>query len=313
MAKKLKQEEYIKRCNIIHNNKYDYSKTVYKNSRTNVTIVCKIHGEFSQDPRSHITGKGCYKCGYKLGREKASLTNRRSRAEFIEEVKKLYGDKYDYSHIPEKPRRHSKYEIICKDHGVFVQRLKDHLAGHGCTACNAPKFVPKNYELRIEQFKQTHGDLYDYSLINKNYGSHEKIPIICKKHGLFHQNLNNHKNGSICPTCSETASTSKGEKEWLDSLGLPNTPSHRQVPKKIGGVTYRFDGYDPNTNTVYEYHGDYWHGNPKIYNPDDKNAYNGKTMLELFNRTVKRSRIIRDSGYNLISIWESEWKATGSK
>jgi hypothetical protein len=169
MAKKLKQEEYIKRCNIIHNNKYDYSKTVYKNARTDLIIICKTHGEFQQNPRSHTTGKGCPKCGYKLGRDKAALTNRKSRAHFIEEAKKLYGDKYDYCHIPEKPRRHGKYEIICKEHGIFIQSLKEHLQGHRCRKC-VPKTIPKTFQERIQQFKQTHGDLYDYSLINKDYG-----------------------------------------------------------------------------------------------------------------------------------------------
>jgi hypothetical protein len=42
--------------------------------------------------------------------------------------------------------------------------------------------------------------------------------------------------------------------------------------------------------------------------PDEINSINKKTMLELFEKTAKRSQEIRDAGYNLVSIWESHWK-----
>lgn len=47
----------------IHNNKYDYSKVEYVNSRTKVCIICPEHGEFWQTPHNHIGQKqGCPKC-----------------------------------------------------------------------------------------------------------------------------------------------------------------------------------------------------------------------------------------------------------
>ena len=33
------------------------------------------------------------------------------------------------------------------------------------------------------------------------------------------------------------------------------------------------------TNTIFEYHGDFWHGNPKIYKPDDMNNVSKRTMV----------------------------------
>jgi hypothetical protein len=38
------------------------------------------------------------------------------------------------------------------------------------------------------------------------------------------------------------------------------------------------DGYDENTNTVYEYLGDYWHGNPEKFYPKDINRDCKKTF-----------------------------------
>lgn len=53
---------FIKKANAIHNNKYDYSKTKYINSREKVEITCPKHGSFKQIPAVHLQGCGCRKC-----------------------------------------------------------------------------------------------------------------------------------------------------------------------------------------------------------------------------------------------------------
>ena len=90
------------------------------------------------------------------------------------------------------------------------------------------------------------------------------------------------------------------EKEWLDSLGI----TERQYPIE----NYRVDGYDPETNTVYEFLGDYWHGNPEVYDPDDYNKSCSKTFGQLFDETNKRIKYIKSLGYNIITKWENEWQ-----
>ena len=57
------QEEFIKRANEIHKEKYDYSKVDYLGADTKVCIICPEHGEFWQTPHNHISGKqGCPEC-----------------------------------------------------------------------------------------------------------------------------------------------------------------------------------------------------------------------------------------------------------
>ena len=56
-------DEFIEKASIKHNNKYDYSKVDYINSKTKVKIICPIHGEFLQDPSNHLTGNACPICG----------------------------------------------------------------------------------------------------------------------------------------------------------------------------------------------------------------------------------------------------------
>jgi very-short-patch-repair endonuclease len=58
----MSQEDFIKKANEKHLNKYDYSKTEYKNYGISIIIKCKIHGEFNQSPRSHLIGHGCPCC-----------------------------------------------------------------------------------------------------------------------------------------------------------------------------------------------------------------------------------------------------------
>ena len=62
-TKKLSTEEFIKRANEIHKEKYDYSKVDYLGADTKVCIICPEHGEFWQTPHNHISGKqGCPEC-----------------------------------------------------------------------------------------------------------------------------------------------------------------------------------------------------------------------------------------------------------
>ena len=62
-----KKEEFENNGNIIHSNKYDYSLVDYKNNKTNVTIICPIHGPFEQRPDNHIHGYGCLSCNESSG------------------------------------------------------------------------------------------------------------------------------------------------------------------------------------------------------------------------------------------------------
>lgn len=73
------------------------------------------------------------------------------------------------------------------------------------------------------------------------------------------------------------------------------------------------DAYDPITNTIYEYHGDYWHGNPNFYNHDEYCTHLQEYYGDLYNNTIDRENILKDLGYNLIVIWEEDFMGRTSK
>ena len=62
---KLRNEEFgdfIEHAKKVHQDKYIYDKTVFKDTRTKVCITCPTHGDFWQTPNSHLQGRGCPIC-----------------------------------------------------------------------------------------------------------------------------------------------------------------------------------------------------------------------------------------------------------
>jgi very-short-patch-repair endonuclease len=117
---------FIEKAKGIHNDKYDYSKVNYINADTQITIICKEHGEFTQIPDFHINRKcGCPKCSNNV---KLDLS------EFIEKSNKIHCNKYDYSKVEYNNNR-NHIIIICKKHGEFSQIPFLHLLKHGCPNC----------------------------------------------------------------------------------------------------------------------------------------------------------------------------------
>ncbi len=60
--KRKDQELLIQQYKEVHGNTYDYSKVVYVNAFKKITIICKEHGDFEQNPNSHRYGIGCPIC-----------------------------------------------------------------------------------------------------------------------------------------------------------------------------------------------------------------------------------------------------------
>lgn len=59
---KYTNEEFIKKSNFVHQNKYDYSECCYDGAHKFVTIICPKHGKFVTKGYSHLAGVGCPSC-----------------------------------------------------------------------------------------------------------------------------------------------------------------------------------------------------------------------------------------------------------
>lgn len=126
-----KVQKFFEKCNKIHNQKYDYSKSEYKGTVHKILIVCPTHGEFLQKAATHYSGHGCPECAKLLyGNGKRSNTKR-----FVEKAKVIHGNTYIYDRVNYKDAD-SKVIIVCKEHGEFEQMPRTHLSNKGCAKCN---------------------------------------------------------------------------------------------------------------------------------------------------------------------------------
>lgn len=295
---KLNNELFIKKANDTHNNLYDYSLINYSNGNSKVSIICKEHGIFRQTPSNHLSGQKCPKCrkNYKYTREM-----------FIEKANNVHNNKFDYSLVKYK-NINTDIIIICKEHGEIKLKPQYHLQGTGCYKCSN---IVKNTEDFINKSNVIHKNLYDYS--NSIYVStREPIIIKCKIHGFFNQTPNDHLNGCGCQKCS-FGCFSKVAIKWLESIEqnenivIEHAGNIGEKKIKINGKLFKFDGYCEKTNTIYEFYGDFWHGNPKIYNETDIHPLNKRMYGELYNETIEREKNLINEGYKLVTIWESEY------
>lgn len=202
MRKKKTIEEFISEAKKIHGDKYDYSKSIYVNDKTKLRIICPIHGEFWQDPHTHLKGSGCPKC-HVGGKHNTEI--------FIKIAKEVHGDKYDYSKV-NYINNYTKVCIICPIHGEFWQDPHTHLKGGGCPKCD--KSYKLSTETFIEKAREVHGNKYDYSkVVYVNYTT--PVCIICPIHGEFWQMPKHHLNGNGCQICKDSK-LEKSVRELLD-------------------------------------------------------------------------------------------------
>ncbi len=120
-----------------------------------------------------------------------------------------------------------------------------------------------------------------------------------------------------CPKCSNKF-YSKISIEWLTFVMLNENIDIQHA--KNGGefiiptTNYRADGYCSKTNTVYEFNGSFYHGNPIKFKPEDvfrSFEKNGKKIIithgENYQKTLEKETKIKELGYNLVVMWESDY------
>lgn len=180
--------DFVRSAKEKHGDRYDYSFSAYESSESKIRIDCREHGPFFQIPRSHCGGAGCSKCGG---------THRPTNEEFMERLKGVHGDRYDYR-LTSYGRNHEKVSAECLLHGEFEIIASDFLNGYGCQYCSGKKYNTISFVARA---RETHGDTYDYSK-TEFVRMDKKITVTCMDHGDFVQEANSHARGAGCPSCA---------------------------------------------------------------------------------------------------------------
>lgn len=220
--------QFIIKSKLIHDNKYDYSLSIYINTRTKIKIkcnICKII--FEQKPYNHLYGQGCKQC-YIFSK---NLTN----DEFIEKSKKIHKNTFDYS-LTKYIDHKTKIIIICKlCDTVFEQFPGNNLQGYSCKRCYINNITFSKEEF-INKAIQIHKDKYDYSLV-EYVNSFTKIKIkcnICKD--IFDQTPDSHFR-SNCLNC-ENIKKRKTLNEFINkSIKIHNNIYDYKLVEYINSTT----------------------------------------------------------------------------
>lgn len=142
-------EVFIDRGRKIYNN-HNYEKTVYKNCREKVTIICPSHGEFEQIPYKYLQGRGCQKCGL----QKQTQGHRTPKLGFslLDKFPKIceqWSDSNTYSPDKYKPSSRSKVKWRCdKCHEEWIQSINVRTS----LKCGCPNCISSRGESKIEKF-----------------------------------------------------------------------------------------------------------------------------------------------------------------
>ncbi len=186
----------------------------------------------------------------------------------------------------------------------------------GCLVCLGRVATSTNnlkvlFPLLSEEWDEDkNGDLRPESV---TYGADRKVWWVCKDCGhswkAIVKNRTREVNPTGCPSCSK-GNCSKISREWLDTLNIPKGYRERRFKGFGGKRGIRVDAYDPDTNTVYEFLGDYWHGNPEVgrFAPHKINKHSKKSFGKLYKETMERIDLLKENGYKVIYIWESDFR-----
>lgn len=195
MPKRKTQEEFIAEAKAIWGDKFDFSNAVYINNHTSIEVKCNDCGEiFTPKPDNLLHHHGCPVC---------SGNKKMTKEMFLKRAKEIHGDKYDYSKVVWVDK-FTEVVIGCPFHGDFKQIPKYHFYQQGCKECS--KLTMGSERLSVERFLEksriVHGERYDYTLITKIKNNRERLPIICREHGVFMQSAHGHTdNKQGCPDC----------------------------------------------------------------------------------------------------------------
>lgn len=148
--------------------------------------------------------------------EKKYNNKKLTTEEFIERARKVHRDKYSYEHTVYNGGK-KPITVTCHKHGDFtLSTARQLLKGEGCRECTRENKTMSTEEF-IQRAKEKHGYKYDYSKsICK--GSHQKINIVCPKHGIFSCEAKSHLRGVGCQKCFNDRrgkSFTYSQEEWI--------------------------------------------------------------------------------------------------
>jgi len=264
----------------------------YINNNTPVECKCKNEHICNPSPGSIRSGNGmCKIC--------AGTDPETAKQNFYNNIEELGGKV-----IGEYKRAIDPIQCICKN-GHDCYPYPSHIQrGQGmCIICAGqdPETAKQNFYKRI---KELGGEV-----IGEYVNNNTPVECKCKNEHICNPRPSDVQRGQgMCNKCI-TNGYSKVAIKWIESISKNIQHAENIGEYCIQNTKYKVDGYDEKTNTIYEFHGCFWHGCVKCYTDrEEMNPISKKTYEELFKKTIERIEIFKSLGYNVVEKWECELK-----
>ena len=165
-----------------------------------------------------------------------------------------------------------KKNLPCVDIGLFVYEDHD----------EEPAEENKRYSRQGHCFF-----IKDIELLTKTWEC-----VGCRQRFNRHDNYNRHVTGGTCGG-GKTKLICPGEKFER----IMNDSRAREIP---------VDGYEPKSNTIFQYHGCKWHGCPCQKRKERNSLEEERSADQRYAKTIELEKKMKEQGFKIISVWECE-------
>ena len=303
MSKKNDTKWFVEKATLIHGGNFDYSKSVYINTKENIEIKCLKHNKtFYQTSNNHFKSKyPCEECKkHNMRRLYADGVD-----EFIKKMSSKFGDTFDYSNT-EYVNAKTKVQLICKkcEEEIFSDPYVL-LNGKGCPTCYQNKSKTKFKTKKLKEINDFVSKLGGKCLSKDYFNNEEDLKFECKKGHIFYESWADVKfSMRWCKECAPNRyvgeTLTRMILEHLLSTSMPSS-----YLKSMGGL--QLDGYCKKRKLAFEYQGSqhytkgsHFHNDAEKYkNQQARDSQkkllckkNGITLIEVFEfKTIRKSRV----------------------
>lgn len=291
MSKKITQEEYVARMEIINPN--ILIRGTYLSMKNRIEVECKVCGNiWNPTADKLIYGRGCPNC-------KAIAIGNRCRMSQEEFITRMNIINPHIEILSDYINGNTYIKCKCKIDGYIWLAKPSNLLYQksGCPKCaHCQRRTSDEFRTEMLSISPNIDILSDFN------GVENKVKCRCKiDENIWYATPHELLNGTGCPVCSE----SKGEKSI--SLYLDNHKISYESQKKFdgligtGGGLLSYDFYLPNQNLLIEYQGAQ-HERPYEY-------FGGKEKFIKQQEHDRRKRVYAQSyGFDLLEIWHGDYK-----
>jgi hypothetical protein len=287
--------EMVKQWHPTKNGKFT-PYNITPNSTYKFHWICEKGHEWEATAHNRKTGNGCPYCANR------KVCNDNSLKTLRPEIAKQWHPTKNGILTPDDVTVCAGVEVwwVCEKGHEWKTYIYNRTKGVGCPYCSNKKICKDNSlaTCNSELAKQWH-PTKNKTLTPHNVAPHSGIKVwwLCENNHEWESSINDRTRGNGCPKC--TKRISKSCVKWLDEQNINEREKYIFINKK----RFYVDGF--NKNTIFEFLGDYWHGNPIKFNPDNIHPIIKKSFGDLLYKTINKLNYLYNCGYIIIYKWES--------